>query len=234
MKTILRSSGEQYFLKDALRDLVVVVVGILAALWLESAWQDYQDGKTERQILNSLRIEFEKNRAELDSMLVGWGQVIQSQIEIHKLVGGPVNEGTVAKFDALRSVRNDGQFKLLFDPRHGQLTSVINSGQLGLVKNSDLRALIADWPALVADLDFERALLIGQIIHTTGATDAEYGQLWPDSRFESRSEELMKNRRFDNQLSVFMSTLRRMIVEGQIILSTTDEIIELIDSELEN
>ena len=58
MKTILRPSGEQYFLKDAIRDLVVVVVGILAALYLESAWQDRLDRKEEQQIICRHRSQY--------------------------------------------------------------------------------------------------------------------------------------------------------------------------------
>jgi len=54
MKTILRPSGESSFLKDAARDLVVVVVGILAALWLESWWQERLDRNEEQQILAGL------------------------------------------------------------------------------------------------------------------------------------------------------------------------------------
>ena len=61
MKTILRSSPEGTFVRDAVRDLVVVVVGILAALWLEAWWQDLGDRREERQILEDLREEFAAN-----------------------------------------------------------------------------------------------------------------------------------------------------------------------------
>lgn len=47
MKTILRPYGEQYFLRDALRDPVVVIVGFLAALYLESWWQGRQQDRAE-------------------------------------------------------------------------------------------------------------------------------------------------------------------------------------------
>jgi hypothetical protein len=234
MKTILRPSGERSFTQDAIRDVIIVVVGILAALWLESAWQDFNDRKTERQILTSLRIEFEKNQEELDGMIASWNQGLINQTEIHELMGGAVNEETVAQFDVLRSRSNSGRAKLLFDPRHGQLTSVINSGQLGLVRNSDLRALIADWPALVADLDFERELLLGNVIHGSGLTNREHGRSWPDSRFESRSAELMRNRLYDNQLAVLAGIFRRMISESEVIKDATDDIIALIDSQLAN
>ena len=151
MRTILRPSGDQYFWKDAIRDLVVVVAGILAALWLESWWQDQQDQIEERQILTSLKEEFQANQVQLKDRIETWTRARSRQVELHALMGGEINEESIAEFRSIyrRYTGNGGRF--FFDPRQGQLTSVINSGKLGLISSPELRSLIADWPALIAD-----------------------------------------------------------------------------------
>jgi hypothetical protein len=235
MKTILRPSGEQYFLKDALRDLVVVVVGILAALYLESAWQDHLDRKEEQQILVGLKQEFQVNRNDLHALMANWRRTQGRGAELHSLMGGPVNEETVAKFNDIygRSNPTGSSERFFFDPRYGQLTSVINSGKLGLVENSELRSLIADWPAMVDDHDFDENLWI-EFELNAGQLEAQYQHTWPDSRFELRTGELMQDRIYDNGLGFSQNLMGRIINEGQEILNTTGRIIALIDAELED
>ena len=232
MKTILRPSGENSFLKDAVRDLVVVVVGILAALWLEAWWQGQQDRQEERAILESLRIEFQSNLEDLEIQIARWEELRTNTEDIHRFMGGPVNEETVAGFLEARSRRNPRSGGLFYDPRYGQLTSVLNSGKLVLISNSELRALLADWPALVADHDTDETMLIGQQMGLLGELQAEYDLAWPDSRFESRAGELMMDRRFDHGLRTTYGLLSIMIREGQMIGDTTNRIIELIELEL--
>ena len=232
MKTILRPSGNDSFLQDAVRDLVIVVVGILGALWIEATWQDYQDRQEEQAILVGLRSEFQTNLDDLEAQIAYWQELRTNTEDTHRFMGGPVNEGTIAGFLEARGRRNPRSGGLFFDPRFGQLTSLLNSGKLGLISNSELRALIADWPTLVADHDADESMLIGQQMGLLGELQAEYDQAWPDSRFESRAGELMMDRRFDHGLRTTYGLLSIMIREGEQILDLTDTIIALIDTEL--
>ena len=121
---------------------------------------------------------------------------------------------------------------VFFDPRHGQLTSVINSGKLGLISKHEIRALIADWPALVADLDFEKDGFLEQIVHMRSKSERKYGRMWPDSRYELQAEALMTSQEYDNELASWAIMLRRMKQEGEVILQVTNDIIALIEDEL--
>ena len=232
MRTILRSSTEGAFFRDAVRDLVVVVVGILVALWLESWWQDLGDRREEQQILEDLREEFAANAEELTDRLQTWRIVRQNKIDAHQLMGGPINDETVSALEEILN-RSGAGGRFFFDPRHGQLTSVINSGKLGLISNPDLRAMIADWPAAVADHDFDEDLFISHERTNIWGVERRYGANWPETNFTSRYDELMKNMEFDNSLGGSAGLLALMINEGNGILELTDDIIALIDSELE-
>ena len=232
MKTVLRRSAEGSFLKDAARDLVVVIVGILAALWLEAWWQDLADRREERQILAGLGEEFRKNREDLVARIENWARMITLTIELHELLGGTINEQTIAQFEEAQRQGIGGGGSVFFDPRHGQLTSVINSGKLGLISKHELRALIADWPALVADLDFEKDGFLEQIVHMRSKSERKYGRMWPDSRYELQAEALMTSQEYDNELASWAIMLRRMKQEGEVILQVTNDIIALIEDEL--
>ena len=232
MKTVLRRSAEGSFLKDAARDLVVVIVGILAALWLEAWWQDLADRREERQILAGLGEEFRKNREDLVARIENWERMISLTIELHELSGGTINEQTIAQFEEAQRQGIGGGGSVFFDPRHGQLTSVINSGKLGLISKHELRALIADWPALVADLDFEKDGFLEQIVHMRSKSERKYGRMWPDSRYELQAEALMTSQEYDNELASWAIMLRRMKREGEVILQATNDIIALIEDEL--
>jgi hypothetical protein len=232
MKTVLRRSAEGSFLKDAARDLVVVIVGILAALWLEAWWQDLADRREERQILAGLGEEFRKNREDLVARIENWDRMISLTIELHELSGGTINEQTIAQFEEAGRQGIGGGGSVFFDPRHGQLTSVINSGKLGLISKHELRALIADWPALVADLDFEKDGFLEQIVHMRSKSERKYGRMWPDSRYELQAEALMTSQEYDNELASWAIMLRRMKQEGEVILQVTNDIIALIEDEL--
>jgi hypothetical protein len=232
MKTILRPSTDGSFVRDAIRDLVVVVVGILVALWLESWWQDQQDRREERQILTGLRDEFNANAEELKARMETWRFMRQKEIDKHELMGSPVNDDTVSVFQAVierRMLESQGFF---FDPRHGQLTSTINSGKLVLISNPHLRAMIADWPALVADHDYDEQLLMAGPARRMGALESQYISGWPDSKFENRYGDLMQDKTYDDLLDGSVWLLSRIITEGEEILELTDAIVKLINTEI--
>ena len=229
MKTLLRSSGNNTLAADALRDLIIVVVGILAALWLESWWQDRQDRAEELVILKGLRTEFVMNRAQLVDKMSAWNESAVATEHAHRLMGGPITEELTTEAREVFVIVDRMQF---YDPTQGQLTSVMSSGKLGLVRNADLRARIADWPALVADLDIERSLAFYEITEGLRSVLNRHTSTWADSQFEFRVEALLADRDVDNHLGDWHQNLLRMTNEAELILAATDEIIELIDAEL--
>jgi len=235
MRTILRPSGEKSFLRDALRDLIVVVAGILAALWLESWWQGLQDRQEEQQILFGLRDEFDTNADDLEALLKTWVLSRQGILDTHERMGGPVNDERITNFKTVLTRRDaDPGGRFFFDPRHGQLTSLINSGKLGLVSDPDLRSMLADWPALVADHDFDEKLWINNYQNRVMPVFVEYLGAGPESKFEGKFEELMMSRELEGYILGQAGLVTRMINEGREVLAVTREIVQRIDTELKS
>lgn len=232
MKTVLRPSGENSFWVDAARDLIIVVVGILAALWLEGWWQDRQDRQEEHEILTGLRVEFAANADELETLIGTWTRIGQSIGRTLQLMGDAENEQSVADFQEAVSLQFLGVGNLFFDPRHGQVTSVINSGKLGLIVDSELRALIADWPAMVADHDFDENHWIEGFRQRIAPILVRHVGRGRDSKFEGRYAALMQSREYEGYMQSQQGLIYRMINEGNEILATTRDIVVRIDAQL--
>jgi len=221
---------------NSIRDLTIVVVGILAALWLESWWQELQDRDTEREILQNLGQEFSRNRDDLELKLENWSMQIAHLTEVHSLMSRTPTEAQVTRLQKIHyspapvAEASDPSAArgFFFDPRAGQLTSVLDSGQLTLIVNTELRSRIADWPALVADMDLERQIFLSlmQRMPPTAAPT------WPDSDFPIDYNNLISSKAFDDWLYASIDNLDRMVGEGMVILDSTNEILQLINSEL--
>jgi len=231
MKTILRPSGDQYFLKDAIRDLVVVIVGILAALYLESWWQDRQDRAEEALLLEGLRAEFVANKEQLVEKMSAWSYANKSANRARQFMGMSADE--LEATEVTRAFKGAGYYPF-FDPRTGQLSSLISSGKLGLIQKAKLRAMIADWPSLVEDLGVEREIALEMV--TTGYYFRlrEYLSDDENSPFKNRIAELLSDKMIYGDLGGARSNTDRSLREGETILQATDEIIAMIDAELEN
>jgi hypothetical protein len=231
VKSILRPSGEQYFLKDAIRDLVVVVVGILAALWLESAWQDRQDRNEELILLEGLREEFVANKAQLTQKMRVWSDIGEKAENARQIMGKDAED--LHAPDVVRAFRGTDNMQF-FDPRTGQLTSLISSGKLGLIRNAELRAQFADWPSLVEDLGVEREMALFSLTRGYRPRLVRYILADDDSPFDYQIDELLADREIYNDLLGTQLNLQRSLNEGEIILQSSDAIIAMIDSELED
>ena len=230
MRTILQSAGTGSFLKDAIRDLVVVIVGILAALWLESWWQDQLDRKEEAFLLVGLREEFVANREQLVDHLQTWEDLVTAVDRAQEIMGTEVPQSETGEVIPIFGRTLNMRF---FDPRQGQLSSLINSGKLGLVSNPLLRAKIADWPGLVGDLEIERAIALHSFTDGYVKTLRKHVAMGDsENRFENRINDLLADPEIFSELNGIGSNAQRLVEEGNLILESTDEIIRLIGNEL--
>jgi len=230
MKSFLRSSGENASMSDALRDLLIVVVGILGALWIDSWWQGVQDRQEERQILESLRTEFIGNRDQLVQIVSILNRSTDATEKIHRLtLAPPPNDYEIVLGEYIQSFMRTKRF----DPRMGQLTSVISSGKLGLITNTELRARIADWPDLISDIEDNEKMIWDHTVNYVSPYLNTVASRWDKSAFETDAAALLEDRYFDNLLRENEVYILSFIRESSDVLATTNRIIEMINSDLD-
>jgi hypothetical protein len=122
-------------------ELVVIVAGVLIALGAQAVAQDWSDRRREQAFLADLLEEFRLNEAQLLKDLDETNHAMSSAElwrEVDPASAALSTDSSAALYAAsLNPAR--------FDPFSGSLRSVIDGGDLGLIRNRHLRAALAGW-----------------------------------------------------------------------------------------
>lgn len=128
-------------IRNAVSGFIVIVIGVLVALWADAAWAEREDRARERVILQDLLDEFRENETRLlrdiersvasRESALAWGAVMRGREQatadsVATLWSGALNWGR-------------------FDPVTGALRSVVDGGELSLIRNGELRLAVAGW-----------------------------------------------------------------------------------------
>ena len=133
------------YLKYAIGEIVLVVIGILIALSINN-WKNYQDDRAEEQILlQNLQQEFTKNLNELQS---------DHTINIGTLEASHyfLETETKKKSKQIDSLIGRLSTYATFDPSIGYINQAISSGKLDLIQSDSLKIYLSQWSGELNDL----------------------------------------------------------------------------------
>ena len=143
------SAAEPKRIRRALIELLVIVTGVLIALWIDAGWGWLQDRQDETQILADLEADFSANAATIDSVLAVHDALIEGVPLV--IASGADGLGDSDLFGAfLAIVTNE-----TFIPRTGALDAAIASGRLTLIRDPELRAALTGWRHYVVEAQEE-------------------------------------------------------------------------------
>lgn len=126
-------------LRHGLGELVIVVVGVLIALWANAAWQNHTDRNSEREHLVALKGDFEVSLRLLDSTRVLRDR--QAAYLQHLLAGDARRSGV----DSAEAWADLGLWNLVEStPQLSSLRDLEASGDLRLIHDIELRRALAD------------------------------------------------------------------------------------------
>ena len=128
-------------MREALAGLAVIVVGVLLALASDAAWADRGDRIREQELLTDLLEEFEENASILAADIAQNDRAIEAGAAWSQAVLGEV----VIPYDSVQSLLLVAMDDARFDPVTGALRSVVDGGELGLIRNMHLRRALAGW-----------------------------------------------------------------------------------------
>lgn len=254
---LTKNKTGKYF-KYAIGEIILVVIGILLALQINSWNQERQNKKQETQLLNQLLIEYINNLDQLNSKIGIRNEVTKSSIKILNYKKLEAKEIHVDSFN-LHVSRT--LTRPTFDPELGVTNELTNSGNLYLISNSELRNRITAFPSLLSSLREEEMVIFNLIeeryipflidnyqigpvvanfitdysfISKTLIIDSIRNKL-PENLFEGVSPyQLIKHPDLSDYLLLLIANTDYTNSESQGVKGNIEKIITLINKELEN
>ncbi|OEK04793.1 DUF6090 family protein [Roseivirga misakiensis] len=127
-------SWKQHFI-----ELIVVIIGISIAFTLEGWSDSKKERKLEQNYLNSIKSDLEKDRTDLQLIYDSTNTVLRYVGEVFYFIG------TNAPLESYKFHHaTSGYLATHFYPKNGTYTSMVNSGDLNLIQDFELRADLSD------------------------------------------------------------------------------------------
>ncbi|MFC4720937.1 DUF6090 family protein [Geojedonia litorea] len=173
------------YLKYAIGEIVLVVIGILIALQVNTWNENRKINEQELQLLESLQKEFTYNINELDRS-INKAQIIQKRCEtILKNTGN--HEMKLSKIES-DSLINWGLTNIItYDPSNGILSDIINSGKIQIIKNEKLKNYLSNWNGILNDVKEDEIWAVNE------RNNIIYPFLYKNSNYTSTTQSSREN-----------------------------------------
>lgn len=135
--------------KSYLYEGLVIVASILVAFALDASWANYQESKVEQKILRELRAELESAKVRIEFSITELEGVIEASSDIVNALG---KDTSILSPNSAKNLVNRVLAINTLEVPTGVLDSIVASGQVRLISNSELREALAEWPALISDV----------------------------------------------------------------------------------
>ena len=217
------------YLKYAVGEIVLVMIGILLALQVNNWNENRKISNTEQLLLRDLRTEIQSNIVALDEIIKSHSSSLDAIITLDSVI---TNLRQVNRPLELGRLLGAHDYNSTYDPRTGILNSIINSGKLDYISNRELRYKFSS---------------LNDIIIDTNESADEFSEMraqfyWPllgqfydrqkVGRFKFNREKIINSSEFNWWLLLAKINRKEGIVEENELMKTLKEIVELIDSEI--
>ena len=139
-------SGIQW--RRILVESAAVVLSILVAFLIDAWWDSHQEGLRERELLEGLLTDFEASRPGLEDRLDLARRMANGNGRFLDLLEGRSLPVTVTVPDTLVLSVLGGP---TFEPATNTLDAALASGEIEIIRSSELRSELAQWNRVLAD-----------------------------------------------------------------------------------
>jgi len=202
------------YLKYAIGEILLVVIGILIALGINNWNSTRLDKNKGLEILNVIVDELESNQQYLSMLMLVEEKKLASSTKLAKYFGSPPPLIDVDSFYHWSELLSDIP---PFSPINTNLLSIINAGQLELVTNDSLKYILTDYQSKLIELggDYEYGKEFWKItvlpFESKNISKVKHYKLRYhtqkkiDSAFEWKISDVMSNREYENINSINMA-----------------------------
>ncbi|MCA9488255.1 MAG: hypothetical protein KDC74_08490 [Flavobacteriaceae bacterium] len=244
-KLIFDNKKVQY-LKYALGEIVLVVIGILIALQINNWNQKRINKNTEQIYLNGLKQEFQTSKLKLEELIKinkknysGAKKII----ELSAKNNDSIKESSFSKL-LVETFSDD----VAFNSNNSLLVEMINSGNLKNLSNTELRKQLTNWISTLEDISRQEEELSNQrikvldifrtdkyslntIFQQAGVSN-DFGL--PKTEKQVNNLSLLKSREFENNIILFIITsIATEKSHYKPLLDDLNSILKLINNEID-
>ena len=241
----------KYF-KYAIGEIVLVVIGILIALQINNFNEQRKDSEKEQVVLKQLKEDYETDLNQLRQKMDMRDEIVLSALNVLKVIDYPDKIVRDSLIINLAKIDNDPTF----DPIENDL---ISSGNLRLIKNEKLKRLLSNWSSDVVALQELEAIWTNKIVQQYEPLLSKLGitrdvaDYWVNShnksglldensyvnetvigssKNSSSILEITNNRDIEGNVSEAISYNKLANTQSVALVKRISEIIELIESEI--
>jgi hypothetical protein len=136
------------YLKYAIGEIVLVVIGILIALSINNWNQQRIASKKENTLLSELHQEFKENKSQFDRVVENHQLAFDACDAI--IAKFPIDPKTV-NMDSLSGRMGGLKKRWTFNPSQGIINSLVSTSSFELISNRELRKLLVSWNDVLLD-----------------------------------------------------------------------------------
>ncbi|MGB5316054.1 MAG: DUF6090 family protein [Robiginitalea sp.] len=241
-QSLLTDNKISKYVLYAIGEILLVVVGILIALQVDS-WKNAKENDLQAQkVLSALFKEFTKNKAQLIRVKSYHSRVISASNDLLDLIAQSPEKYNERVMDSLLA---EYSYFMTFNPYNSALEASISSGDIHLIENDSLINLLFSYPAMVSDANEEEFQSKQLLFQHKEAFLYEYIRevdIWSDrglkpqsnrkSPFKSNYSGLLKNPVFENTVYDRQGIVQELVNEQNTILEVNNLILKLIKEEM--
>lgn len=149
-RSLIQENKMGKYFKYAIGEILLVVIGILLALQINTWNQQRIEDKKEIELLIDLKDEFAFNLSALEESININDKVNQSCKQLTQIIRA---DSLAQKSDLVDElIIAIGNF-YSFDARIGVSSEIVNSDKLSILKNEDLRRQLGNWLTIIVDAE---------------------------------------------------------------------------------
>ena len=237
-KSLVSQGKTSKYFKYAIGEIVLVVIGILIALQINTWSNNRELKKEEVKILKSLLQEFSENLSKFDKI---YEAQLKRKKDIEAIMSDKVQDLST---DSLGVLITSVDANYTFDPFQGIYNSVINSGKIELISNDILKNKISRIQDLIIDYKEEEDGVQNHAVQNLFPFQLK--QPFRDFNFSKGGDEksmesiqvkenyikLIKSNEFNNLMMHLRGWMRAIFGEGPILRKEMVSIINLLEEEI--
>lgn len=223
---------------------VAIILSILLAFSIDAGWDAFKERNQEEAFLVALRSDFVETRTRVKESTDRHMRYIDAARQLLGFHGGDTPD---IEPEALEQLLTDVffSFTTLYLPS-GSRDALFASGDIEIIKNEELRAMLAAWPSVVADAAEDDVFISNDVMtnlapylqskvrsrNVMRLSNTEAAKNIP--RIESVNyDALLKDPMFENLVVFRIANETFAIFENARLSEAVDEIIRVIDQELD-